>query len=757
MEKIVSAAAPAHSGAADEHAAWIDIPSIHQVPLEQLLDNNPVPTFVINTEHVITHWNRACELIVGVPAFQMVGTRNQWKAFYDHARPVLADIMIDEGYEETVAQFYGGKYRHSKNVPGALEAEDFFPHFPGGGRWLYFTAAPLHDNNGKIAGAIETLLDVTDQKLAEHRLKDMNGQLEQRVAERTCDLERANQTLKDTISRLEETQAELLVSQQAAESANRAKSQFLASMSHEIRTPLNAVIGMGALLEDTELDNTQREFVQTIRSSGESLLVLINDILDYSKIEAGHLDLEYHPFDLLECLESALDQLSLKATQKGIELIHDINPALPRSVIGDVTRIRQILLNLLSNAVKFTEKGHVIIRAEIVSGVPGGSLEDAAPVTLRIVVEDTGIGIPADKRDRLFKSFSQVDASTTRKYGGTGLGLAISKRLAELMGGEMWVESEGVHGKGARFFCTITLRSAHQAISEWAVGKRAALKGKRALIVDDNQINLEIASRVTSLFGMVPFMFLQPRDALRALEEGLVVDVGLIDLQMPGMDGIALARAIKACGRGDVPLVLLSSLGYPLAQDDQAQFFGLLSKPYRFSSLFDMLVQAFGEKVASRHSVADLRLGEHPAPSSPAIKILLVEDHPVNQRVATFILEKLGLVADIASNGLEAVEAARNQSYDLILMDVEMPVMDGVEATALIRRDSTVRDQPFIIALTANAMDSDRQMCLDAGMNAFVAKPLRQSELADAIRLSGIAALALGAPASPAAGSRQTS
>ncbi len=701
--------------------------------LQQVLDNNPVPSFVIDSKHVITHWNLACERIIGVSAAAMIGTSNQWRAFYPAQRPVLADLIVKGGLEDAIGSLYAGRFRRSEIVPDAYEAEDYFPNFPGGGRWLFFTAAPLRDDEGNIVGAIETLQDVTQRREAEQALQQFNAELEDRVRRRTLELERANEVLQDTISRLKATQAELLQSQQAAESANRAKSQFLANMSHEIRTPLNAVIGMGSLLKDTELDSTQRDFVDTITTSGEALLALISDILDYSKIEAGHLDLEFHPFDLQECIESALSQVSLRAAQKGIELIFDINPELPRVAVGDITRLRQILINLLTNAVKFTEHGYVLVRAELISGIPGTSINQVAPVEIRFTVEDTGIGIPADKQDRLFKSFSQVDASTTRKYGGTGLGLAISKRLAELMGGRMWAESTGVPGKGARFHFSIGLSAARQELSEWERQHRGMLTGKRVLVVDDNPVNLRIAERVTTRFGMIPSLYFNPESALAAIREGLDFDVALIDMQMPEMDGVSLSRALKDNPRvGERPLILLSSLGYPLPDADKALFFDLLAKPYRFSALFDALVRALSIH-AEGGPVIGLRRQAVVEEAAVRVRILLVEDNEINQKVATHMLGRLGLQADIANNGQEAIERLREQCYDLVLMDMQMPIMGGLEATEVIRREIAPKAPPYIIALTANAMTTDRDNCLKAGMDDYISKPLRFEELKQSI------------------------
>ena len=559
-----------------------------------------------------------------------------------------------------------------------------------------YTCTPLCNSEGGIEGAVVVFRDISAR----------------------CEIERAQREAAE-----------------AAEHASRAKSMFLANMSHEIRTPLNAVIGMGSLLEDTALDPTQREYVQTIRTSSESLLVLINDILDYSKIEAGHLELESHPFDLHECIDSALDLVSLRAAEKGLELIHDFNPGLPRTLCGDITRLRQILVNLLGNAVKFTEHGQVVVRAELLAGEPGERIEDGHEVSIRFSVRDTGIGIPPEKIDRLFKSFSQVDASTTRRFGGTGLGLAISKRLSELMGGGIEVESRGVPGEGSCFSFTLRLPAARQALASWAGEHQRDLVGKRMLAVDDNPANLRLLEKLATQWGMQVITRASPAAALALIEAGERFDVAVLDLQMPDMDGSELAEALHRHAPGrDLPCVLLSSLGRSFSERERAPFAAVLNKPLRFSTLFQILVSVLQQETPT---LADG--GHTPGPEhgngreARTLRLLLVEDNPVNQRVAAHLLGKLGYKADLAGNGLEALAALARQPYDVLLMDVQMPEMDGLEATRRIVADHPAASRPHIIAMTANAMEGDREACLQAGMNDYVAKPIRLDELEAAL------------------------
>jgi len=586
----------------------------------------------------------------------------------------------------------------------------------------------------------------------------------------------------------QKTGEDLAKARDEALAATRAKSEFLATMSHEIRTPMNAVIGMTGLLLDTPLEEDQKDFVQTIRSSGDALLSLINDILDFSKIESEKLDLEEHPFDLQICLEESIDLLAAKACEQGLELTYFIDPETPTIVIGDITRVRQILVNLLSNAVKFTSHGEVLVSVSgrrlkteqnlqnlAAKNTSESNTCDIWPVhEIQFSVKDTGIGIPASRMNRLFKSFSQVDSSTSREYGGTGLGLVISKKLAEMMGGQMWVESMGIIGgtppagyrlstldeksaninekSGSTFYFTILNKCSVQTVKDKLIetnyldGLQHNLVDKRILIVDDNSTNRKILLKQTESWGMIVSTAENANHALELIATENKFDLAIVDMQMPEIDGLSLAKKIRQnLIYQDLPLVLLSSLGKQEINLSNELFTAVINKPVKQSQLYEILLNIFSGKGIEVRVTSNSKWNSQAIPllaEELPLRILLADDHLVNQKVALQILQRMGYRADVASNGLEVLEAVFGLPYDVVLMDVQMPLMDGLETARRIRQEyenpteypeKASQQRPRIIAMTANAMQGDREECIAAGMDDYISKPIQMQQLIEAL------------------------
>jgi PAS domain S-box-containing protein len=642
-----------------------------------LLESSLDPLVTISPKGKITDVNRATELATGLDRGELIGT--------DFAEYFTDPDAAKAGYMKVLADGDVRDYPLTiNNTMGKMTD-------------VLFNATVFPNEKGQLQGVFAAARDVTQLKKAELELREAKDNLEM-----------INKELQLEISEHEKTEKLLLEAKEAAESAVLAKEAFMANMSHEIRTPMNAVIGMTSLLLDEDLTAEQKSFVEVIRSGGDAMLSIINEILDFSRLEKKRIELENQVLHLPSIIEEALDLAAPKAAEKKLNLAYMVDKKTPNTIMGDPTRIRQVLVNLLDNAVKFTEKGEVAVS---VSSKLSDSMHD-----IHFSIKDTGIGIPAERLGSIFEPFNQADNSITRKYGGTGLGLTISRKLANLMGGDIWVESNA--GNGSTFHFNILAKAAPgQPRSE---GITRLFKDKSILVVENNKTNRRILGRLAKDWGMIPTTASSVKEAWKLIQAENGFDIAIVEMDAPEIDGIALGQEIRKHDK-DMPIVMLTYAGHKVESD---MFQATLAKPIKPTQLYNILKNVFSSQYAI---VPVCETDKEDSKKSP-LKILLAEDNFQSQKVIMQMLSKLGFSADLAANGLEALQALERQRYDIILMDVRMPEMNGLDATRIIRQ-RWPGAKPIIIAVTAYGLEGDREKCLDAGMDDYISKPIKLKDL----------------------------